>query len=237
MRTSTGPSSTAVLGGPHGPIGELPLSNSDMQSSGRKMSLGSSLGTPTKELLHHWFGADARAEDIAIATDDTRTSYSDLKTLSDQIARLLRRRGVWSESVVGVMFEPSLGMVAGILGVLKAGGAFLPLDPDYPPARLSYMVRDSRACALLTTKDIGTRLTDIDAPLVFIEDSAVESGEPPHSDITPENAAYVVYYLWIDGAPERRRRHASECGRVFGCAAAGLLGRRRVVSFAVFLLV
>src|SRR5207248_2400361 len=86
-------------------------------------------------------------------------TYGALNRRADQLALALQQRGVGPEVVVGVYLERSLDMVTGVLGVLKAGGAYLPLDPNYPAERLAFMLEDSQAPVLLTQSHLVERLS------------------------------------------------------------------------------
>ncbi len=83
-------------------------------------------------------------------------TYAELNKRANQLAQELRRRGVSPETMVGICIERSIEMVVGILGILKAGGAFVPLDPSYPPERLAFMLRDAQATVLLTSQEQRT---------------------------------------------------------------------------------
>src|SRR5205085_7262960 len=88
--------------------------------------------------LHELIAAQAARtpEQTAIVAEGQQVTFAELDGKANQLAQHLRRRGVGPESLVGVLFERSLEMVVGLLGVLKAGAAYVPLDPDYPQARL-----------------------------------------------------------------------------------------------------
>ncbi|HHH41604.1 MAG TPA: amino acid adenylation domain-containing protein, partial [Chloroflexi bacterium] len=89
---------------------------------------------------------------------DARLTYGELNRRANQLAHHLRKRGVGPETVVGICVERSLEMIVGVLGVLKAGGAYLPLDPLYPPERLAYMLDDAGVAILLTDSNTLPRL-------------------------------------------------------------------------------
>src|ERR1051325_9585994 len=81
---------------------------------------------------------------LAAWCGDEKITFGQLNRRANQIARALRRRGVGTDVVVGVYMNRSLDMLAGLPGIVTAGGAYLPLDPGYPPNRLSYIIKDSR---------------------------------------------------------------------------------------------
>src|SRR5262249_11455114 len=93
-------------------------------------------------------------EAVAVVCEDQQVNYRELNARANQLARYLKRVGVGPEVVVGIMLERSIEMVVGLLGILKAGGAFLPLDPTYPPERLSLMIEAAQLRALLTRSNL-----------------------------------------------------------------------------------
>ncbi|MGD2087796.1 MAG: AMP-binding protein [Candidatus Aminicenantes bacterium] len=108
-------------------------------------------------------------------------SYKELNEISNQFARLLRKNGVTTESVVGIMMEPSPGMAIGLMAILKAGGAYLPIDPGLPAERVGFMLEDSHAAALLTTNQ-----TIADIP--FTELQGFGSRQDIRVKVTPPRA-------------------------------------------------
>ncbi|NIM13605.1 MAG: AMP-binding protein, partial [Candidatus Aminicenantes bacterium] len=82
-------------------------------------------------------------------TDHISMTYRELNKKSNQLAHLLREKGIVPDTIAAIMVERSLEMIIGILGILKAGGAYLPIDPDYPEERIKYMLEDSKAKILL----------------------------------------------------------------------------------------
>ena len=96
---------------------------------------------------------------IVAVYNEKHLTYKELNRLANQLASVLRKKGVTRNSLVGVMLEPSLEMVIGIFGILKAGGAYLPLDPKYPEARVLTLLRDSSISLLLTSQRINPSLS------------------------------------------------------------------------------
>src|SRR5262249_57113198 len=87
---------------------------------------------------------------VAVVFEEETLTYGELDLRANRLAHHLRALGVGPETVVGLCLARSLDMIVGLLGILKAGGAYLPLDPDYPEARLPFMLADARARVLLT---------------------------------------------------------------------------------------
>ncbi|MGD2088785.1 MAG: amino acid adenylation domain-containing protein [Candidatus Aminicenantes bacterium] len=139
-------------------------------------------------------------------------TYRELNERSNQLAHLLRQKGVPPGTIVAIMAEPSIEMIIGILGILKAGGAYLPIEPDYPGERLNFMLTDSSAKVLLTTP--GTQV-NINYPLPssilsLNSTSALALSSPPHptltstSDLAATSAslAYIIYTSGTTGTPK-----------------------------------
>ena len=102
--------------------------------------------------LPELFAAQARRtpDAIAVIFEDRALRYAELEAHSNQLAHHLRAKGVGPETVVGLLIERSPEMVIGLLGILKAGAAYLPLDPSYPAERLAFMLADAKAAVLVT---------------------------------------------------------------------------------------
>jgi amino acid adenylation domain-containing protein len=158
--------------------------------------------------LHDLVAAQAaRTPEAIAAVDSSRTiTYRELNTRANQLAHYLQTIGIGPERVVGVCMDRSVDVLIGQLAILKAGGAFLPLDPSYPPDRLAYMIRDSRALALLAHTHCASRLPDHQAQVICLDcDSNLFSGqsdENPTVAATTDNLAYVIYTSGSTGRPK-----------------------------------
>ncbi|WP_156496828.1 AMP-binding protein, partial [Alcanivorax sp. HI0083] len=149
--------------------------------------------------------AAEQGEAIALVHGDTRVSFVQLESRANQLARYLIEQGVQPDDVVGVSFERGVTMIEAFLAVMKAGGAFLPLDPGYPSDRLHYMLEDSSAKLLLTSSDLLETLPRVDAVkpvavngLSLDVFSAQSLGNEPH----PDQLAYVIYTSGSTGKPK-----------------------------------
>ena len=133
----------------------------------------------------------------AIALDflDQTMSYRVLNDWSNRLANCLIRRGVGPSSVVGIMAERSLELVIAVLGVLKAGAAYLPIDPEYPPERQRYIIQDSGLTVVLTQSRYAAMLGDASVVVLDTSEAAfrTEPGTPPPCRAGPDNACYVIY--------------------------------------------
>ncbi|PYC22571.1 non-ribosomal peptide synthetase [Aquipseudomonas alcaligenes] len=149
--------------------------------------------------------ARLRPEAIALVHGAERISFSELEDRANRLAQLLAARGVRPESRVGVSLQRGNTMIVAMLAVLKAGGAFVPLDPDYPRERLSYMVEDSGLKWLITSSDMAERLPLSSAvePLYLDQlDLSAFAASTPAVPLHPLNLAYLIYTSGSTGQPK-----------------------------------
>jgi amino acid adenylation domain-containing protein len=133
-------------------------------------------------------------------------SYRELEQRANQLARFLRRRGVGPDVIVGVYVERSLDMLVALLGVLKAGGAYLPLDPSFPAERLEFMLEDAQVPILLTQARLLDQAPQSAASLLCVDrDWALIAEEDVSSfpvEADPTQLAYVIYTSGSSGKPK-----------------------------------
>ncbi|MBC9909360.1 non-ribosomal peptide synthase/polyketide synthase [Chitinophaga varians] len=145
--------------------------------------------------------------ETALVYETQALTYQELDKRSDQLALYLVSRGVQKETLVPVCLERSLDMVVAILAILKAGGGYLPIDPSYPAARISYLLEDSRATMMISSSDVVKRM-DIPAHIQLIntdDDWMAIKGEPGITLGTtpaPDDLAYVIYTSGSTGHPK-----------------------------------
>ncbi|MCP5051831.1 MAG: amino acid adenylation domain-containing protein, partial [bacterium] len=145
---------------------------------------------------------------MAVVFEDQALSYRELNTRSNRLAHYLIALGVRSETLVGICVERSLEMATGVLAILKTGAAYVPLDPDYPPARLRFMIEDSSMPVLLTQGHLQERLPTSTAKIVCLDtDGECIAGhtgnrEDPLPEINPGNLAYVIFTSGTTGKPK-----------------------------------
>ncbi|MFI1735533.1 amino acid adenylation domain-containing protein [Streptomyces acidicola] len=152
--------------------------------------------------------AAQRADEIAVVHGGTTLTYGELNARANRLARYLVARGVGPESLVGVCLERSAELVVALLAVLKAGGAYLPIDPDSPADRIAYIVEDAAPVLLVTTGAAGDLAHDL--PLVHLDRADAFDGESA-ADLTdaerrtalrPAHPAYVIYTSGSTGRPK-----------------------------------
>jgi len=150
----------------------------------------------------------ARTPDaIALEFDDVRLTYRALERRANQLAHLLRRRGIEPDRRVAILMERSIAFVVSILATLKAGGAYVPLDPSYPAERLQVMLDESGATVMLTQASTRALVTPPDGCTVLIDDAtgpllAEESTDSPPVVSGPEHLAYVLFTSGSTGRPK-----------------------------------
>ncbi|MEL6562178.1 MAG: amino acid adenylation domain-containing protein, partial [Bacteroidota bacterium] len=146
-------------------------------------------------------------EAIAAVYEDESLSYQQLDERSNQLARYLMSKGVKSDDLVGICVNHNLDMLVGLLGILKSGGAYVPIDPAYPQSRIDYMLEDSGVKLVLSTNDHVTRITEKDQLDIILLDSewsqiAKRSVGKPKKQYTLDNLAYVIYTSGSTGKPK-----------------------------------
>jgi amino acid adenylation domain-containing protein/non-ribosomal peptide synthase protein (TIGR01720 family) len=140
---------------------------------------------------------------IAAVIDGAHLTYSELNRSSNRLAHRLRALGVGPETRVAIYAERSFEMVRGLMGVLKAGAAYVPLDPTYPKDLLTFMLQDSDVRLLLTQKHLAGTLPEHPARVLFVDDSFVDEwDENPQINVEPESAAYAIYTSGSTGRPK-----------------------------------
>jgi amino acid adenylation domain-containing protein len=167
-------------------------------------------GLPAPDVcLHELFELQATLAPgrVALVHADERTTYGELNGRANRLARHLRGRGVDAGSRVGICLERGTEMLVAVLGVLKAGAAYVPFDPAYPAERLAYMAEDSGVSVLLTQRVLLDRLPAAGVPLVCLdagpeEEIARESGENLQLRASPDSLAYVIYTSGSTGRPK-----------------------------------
>jgi amino acid adenylation domain-containing protein len=143
---------------------------------------------------------------LAVATSSGMLTYAELNRQANQLAHYLKSGGAGRERVVGLCLERSPGFIVAALATLKAGAAYLPLDPDSPAERVAFMLRDSGVSAVVTSGKLANGLPSGGWPVVNIDNDALQIGsqstEAPKMEIRPEDLAYLVYTSGSTGRPK-----------------------------------
>ncbi len=198
---------TAAVASPERPIGRL-----DILSAAERHAIVHEWNDTARPIpsatLPELFAAQAARTPSAAAVvfEDTALTYAQLDARANQLAHYLQNLGVGPEVVVGLCVERSLDMMTAMLGVLKAGGAYLPLDPAYPPERLAFMLEDAAAPVLLTQSTLLERLPAHAAKTVCLDADWPSIGQhpttAPPNRLLPTNTAYIIYTSGSTGAPK-----------------------------------
>lgn len=195
-----------------------------------------------EQCLHYLVAAQAaRTPDaLAVVFENQSLTYRELDARANCLAQYLQRHGVTPDTRVGICIERSLNLLVAVLGVLKAGGAYLPLEPNTPPARLRFMLNEANAKLLITSWQITTSseraldemaggipriLIDADWELIAQAPGAPETETLP-TRVTPEHLAYVIYTSGTTGQPKGVMiehhslvNHATFCQRYYELTA------------------
>ncbi|WP_214317640.1 non-ribosomal peptide synthetase [Nonomuraea sediminis] len=150
--------------------------------------------------------ARARPDAIAVECGEDRLTYRELDTRANRLAHLLRELGAGPGTLVGLGLDRSANLPVAVLGVLKSGGAYLPIDPEYPPARVEFMLADSQAPVLVTTQTLLDRMPKAGRRVVCLDRDAAEiarrPGRAPTRAAGPGDLAYVIYTSGSTGRPK-----------------------------------
>ncbi|MBB1062176.1 non-ribosomal peptide synthetase, partial [Marilutibacter spongiae] len=173
--------------------------------------------------VHERFQAQARAhpDAIALAHGDERMSYGELNRRANRVAHRLRRSGVGADDRVGLCVERGFEMLIGVIGILKAGAGYVPLDPAYPAERLAFMLQDCRPKAVLTQAGLLASgvLPDTGATEVVSLDDAGLAGEadtdPADVRVDDASLAYVIYTSGSTGKPKGVMVEHRQLNRLF----------------------
>ncbi|MGW8847676.1 amino acid adenylation domain-containing protein [Streptomyces xiamenensis] len=168
--------------------------------------------------VHEMVAARAAAtpDAVAVVAGDQRLTYAELNLRANRLAHRLRDLGVEPDVCVGLCAERSLEMVTALLGILKAGGTYVPLDPEFPAARLEYMLKQVAAPLVLTTERVADRVPD--GPWDVLDLERPQPAGPgrdsdPVSGVGPDNGCYVIFTSGSTGRPKgvlTRHRNVTE---------------------------
>ncbi len=193
--------------------------------------------------LHRLIEAQAARtpEAPAVCCGERRLTYRELDQAAGRLAARLRLLGAGAESLVGIAMERSLELVVALYAVLKAGAAYVPLDPDYPRERLAFMLEDSGVRVLLTQQRLRGSLPAFDGALVLCDELAAGAAQPgPAAEVAPDGLAYMIYTSGSTGRPKGAlnthrgiRNRLLWMQRQYGLTAADAVLQKTPFSFDV----
>ena len=197
-----------IVADPEQRLSRLPLLTADERQRLLVAWNTTTVAFPDDQCIHTMFETQVihTPDAIAVVCGDAYLTYSDLNRYANQVAHYLRTLGVGPEVLVGLCIERSLAMVVGLLGILKTGAAYVPLDPAYPPERLALMLEDAQPPVVLTQERLVTALPAYGAQMVCLDAHwatiAQYSDANPVSGATPDNVAYLLYTSGSTGRPK-----------------------------------
>ena len=165
---------------------------------------------PRESCIHELIEAQVKRspEAIAIEFEDQSVSYKELNKRADEVAKILVGQGVKPGTLVGLFLNRSVEMLVGLLGVLKAGGAYLPLDPSFPAERLAFMLEDSNASIVLTLKSLLPEMPKTNAQVICLDAlEEVKTKRSKKSKAKPDDLAYIIYTSGSTGKPKGVQIH------------------------------
>ncbi|MBD2293367.1 amino acid adenylation domain-containing protein [Anabaena sphaerica FACHB-251] len=163
---------------------------------------------PQDQCIHQLFEAQVEKtpDAVAVVFDNQQLTYQEVNTKANQLAHYLQKLGVKPEVLVGICVERSLEMIIAILAVLKAGGAYIPLDPAFPQQRLALMLEDSQALILLSQKHLIESLSTHKAQIICLdqdwENIATQEITNPKVKVKSDNLIYTIYTSGSTGKPK-----------------------------------
>ena len=143
-------------------------------------------------------------DETAIIFQGQELSYQSLNTKANQLANYLIENGVKKDEIVALMVNRSNEMMIGLLGILKSGGAYLPVDPDFPEERIRYMLENSEAKIIISEEEFKTKTSSLPIQFVDIKNDEIyrKDTKNPVKSSSPENLAYVIYTSGSTGKPK-----------------------------------
>ncbi|HET9652887.1 MAG TPA: amino acid adenylation domain-containing protein, partial [Usitatibacter sp.] len=194
-----------VAARPDAQIAELPLLDAGERDRILRSRNATARDYPRDATIDRLFAEHARRSPAAHALEyaDETLTYAQLDARAGGLAAVLRDLGVERGAAVGLAVPRSALLIVGMLGIVRAGAAYLPLDPDYPDERIAFMVRDTGARIILTDRSTAPRMAGTGARLVRIDELEATAGAPhPRGIASATDLAYVIYTSGSTGVPK-----------------------------------
>ncbi|TFW31228.1 non-ribosomal peptide synthetase [Duganella callida] len=224
------------------PVAKLPL----MYEQERRQLLvefnATEAAWPRGELIHQLFEAQAAAcpQAVALAWQDRTVRYGELNARANRLAHHLRQLGAAPDQRIAICLERGVAMIEAVLAVWKAGAAYVPLDPAYPPERLDYMLADAEPVALITQQSLRA-LVPTTLPTVLVDDAdaalaACADTDPSPVGLQASDLAYVIYTSGSSGQPKGvMNHHRGLCNLAHALIRLfGVTPRSNVLQFVSF---
>ncbi|NEW06407.1 amino acid adenylation domain-containing protein [Paenibacillus sp. SYP-B3998] len=160
---------------------------------------------PKEKTIHQLFEeqAERNPDAVAVVFENQQLTYGELNERANRLARTLRTVGVQADNLVGLMADRSLDMIVGILAILKSGGAYVPIDPEYPEERIRYMIEDSGTQVMLAQRHLQERIP-LQSTFVPLDDEESYNDDGSNLDAAnvSANLAYIIYTSGTTGKPK-----------------------------------
>lgn len=190
---------------PDGQLRELSLLSAEQQAQQLRCN-SKRVAYRSDKVVHQLFSeqAEKTPERVAVRCGEQTLTYAQLEAQANQLAHFLIAQGVTANSFVGLSLQPSLAALVAVYGVLKAGGAYAPIDPNYPPERIAYMAASCNAHCIVTTSEFAGNFTG--QRLLLLDCLATElqlcSVEQPEVDVGDDNFFYAIFTSGTTGKPK-----------------------------------
>ncbi|WP_431262152.1 amino acid adenylation domain-containing protein [Roseateles chitinivorans] len=204
-----------VVASPQGRVSALPLLSQDQRQQLLETFNATARAYPQDERIHALFEEQARVrpQATALVFEQQQLSYAELNARANQVAHRLLALGIQPDDRVAICLHRGVEMVVGLLGILKSGAAYVPLDPAYPAARLAYMLQDSEPAAVLTQQAlvqdmrqgvaIGVPVLALDgAEAALLKEQPSHDPDPVRLGLTASHLAYIIYTSGSTGQPK-----------------------------------
>ncbi|MCA2581201.1 condensation domain-containing protein, partial [Microcystis sp. M39BS1] len=199
---------TAIAANPNMGIFELSMLSDEERY--QLLSLWNETHTdyPSDKCIHQLFEEQVKRtpDAVAVVCSEQKLTYNELNCRANQLAHYLQKLGVKPDELVGICLERSFDMIVGLLAILKVGGAYVPIDPDYPQERISFMLQDTQVKIILTCEYLQASLPNHNAIFVCLDKDWEQinqaSLENLNSTVSADNLAYVIYTSGSTGIPK-----------------------------------
>ena len=194
---------------PNRPVSRLPLLSSDERSHLLEDWNQTAAVYPHDRCINQLFEehVERTPDAVAVVFEDQSLTYRELDRRANQLAVYLRKSGVGPGTLIGVFIDRSLEMMIALMGVLKAGAAYVPMDPTYPAERIAHVLDDAKLPILLTQENLVTNLPIGSATIIKLDTdwstiTATVNGAVPPASAGPDDLAYVIYTSGSTGKPK-----------------------------------
>ncbi|MEH2095023.1 amino acid adenylation domain-containing protein, partial [Nostoc sp.] len=211
----------SIVANPQERISQLPMLTASEQQQLLVEWNDTSVDYPQDKCIHQLFEeqVERTPDAVAVVFENQQLTYHQLNCRANQLAHYLRSLGVGADVLVGICVERSLEMVVGLLGILKAGGSYVPLDPEYPQDRLSFMLEDAQVSVLLSQQQLVEKLPEHQARVVCLDTDwqiiPQSNQQNPIVGVQASNLAYIIYTSGSTGKPKGAiNTHLGICNRL-----------------------